>query len=75
MLMYTSCGWFFDDIGRIEAILVLRHAGRAISLAREVMGIDPEPALLAALDQAVSNVDGRTGRDIYEAEVAPQLNR
>ena len=29
----TSCGWFFDDIGGIEARQVLRYAAHAITLA------------------------------------------
>lgn len=33
--MFTSCGWFFDDIGGIEARQVLGYALRAISLSRE----------------------------------------
>ena len=71
MLMYTSCGWFFDDLGRIEAILVLRHAGRVISLSRKALRVDPEPGFLEMLDQARSNDGDRTGREIYLAEVAP----
>jgi alpha-amylase/alpha-mannosidase (GH57 family) len=34
MLMFTSCGWFFDDIGGIESQQVLRHAARAVELSR-----------------------------------------
>ena len=30
MLMYTSCGWFFDDIAGIEPVQVMRYAGRAM---------------------------------------------
>ena len=36
MLMYTSCGWFFDDISGIESVQVLRYACRAMQLVREV---------------------------------------
>jgi hypothetical protein len=32
LLMYTSCGWFFNDISGIETIQILRYAGRAIDL-------------------------------------------
>ena len=35
MLMYTSCGWFFNDLAGIETIQVLQYAGRAVQL---VMG-------------------------------------
>ncbi len=71
MLMYTSCGWFFDDISGLEAVFVLRHAGRVAELARQVLGLDLEPEFLSRLEAAPSNVDGMTGRDIYEREVTP----
>jgi alpha-amylase/alpha-mannosidase (GH57 family) len=32
MLMFTSCGWFFDDPARLETRQVLRYAGRALEL-------------------------------------------
>jgi alpha-amylase/alpha-mannosidase (GH57 family) len=39
MFMYTSCGWFFDEISRPEGTQILRYAARAIELAGEVTGI------------------------------------
>ena len=36
MLMYTSCGWFFDDISGIETVQVIQYAGRAIQLGQEL---------------------------------------
>jgi hypothetical protein len=36
MLMFTSCGWFFDDISGIEAIQIMHYASRAIQLAKEI---------------------------------------
>ncbi len=36
-LMYTSCGWFFDDISGIETVQVIAYAARAIQLAAEVI--------------------------------------
>ena len=36
MLMYTSCGWFFDDISGIETVQVIQYAGRVLQLAREL---------------------------------------
>jgi alpha-amylase/alpha-mannosidase (GH57 family) len=71
MLMYTSCGWFFDDISGLEAVFVLRHAGKVTELARQVLDLDLEPEFLARLEMAVSNVDGMTGRDVFEREVTP----
>ncbi len=71
MLMYTSCGWFFDDISGLEAVFVLRHAGRAVELARQVLGIDLEPELMDRLAAAPSNLDGVDGRVVYQREVSP----
>jgi alpha-amylase/alpha-mannosidase (GH57 family) len=73
MLMYTSCGWFFDDISGLESVLVLRHAGRVIDLTRRVLGDDLEPRFLEILGEARSNVAGRSGADVYRSDVAPFL--
>ncbi len=71
MLMYTSCGWFFDDISGLESVFVLRQAGRVIDLARKALDQDLEPGFLDILHEARSNVDSRTGRDIYFEAVVP----
>jgi alpha-amylase/alpha-mannosidase (GH57 family) len=34
-LMYTSCGWFFDDISGIETIQIIAYAGRVLQLAQK----------------------------------------
>src|SRR5207253_3559520 len=34
LLMYTSCGWFFDEISGLETTQCLRYAERAMQLAR-----------------------------------------
>jgi alpha-amylase/alpha-mannosidase (GH57 family) len=74
MLMYTSCGWFFDEISGIETVQVIQYAGRALQLAREVYGEVVEPRFLELLEQAKSNiVDHRNGRRIYEKFVAPAM--
>ena len=57
-LMYTSCGWFFDDIGGIETVQVIAYAARVLQLARQVFGEKAaplEPAFLARLAEARSN--------------------
>jgi len=72
MLMYTSCGWFFDDISGIEAVQILAYAARAAQLAAEVLGLDLEPELLRRLAAAPSNrPEYGTGRGVYERLVAP----
>ena len=66
MLMYTSCGWFFDDIGGIETVQILQYAARAMELARENGGPDLEPEFLRRLSWARSNDPRRgSGKDIY----------
>lgn len=71
LLMYTSCGWFFNDIARIEGVQLLRYAGRAVELARS-FGHDLEPTLLGRLALAKSHVPGQgDGRTLYEGHVTP----
>jgi alpha-amylase/alpha-mannosidase (GH57 family) len=56
-LMYTSCGWFFDDIGGIETVQIIAYAARVLQLARELFGArvkELEPAFLARLATAKS---------------------
>ena len=73
MLMYTSCGWFFDDIAGLEVVFVLRQAGRVIALTRRVLDQDLEPGFLKILDNAISNIDRRSGRDVYGDSVMPHM--
>jgi alpha-amylase/alpha-mannosidase (GH57 family) len=74
LLMYTSCGWFFNDLGGIETVQILRYAGRVVQLARELLDVDVEPALLSRLEKAKSNVPATgSGRDIYERQVRPSM--
>jgi alpha-amylase/alpha-mannosidase (GH57 family) len=75
MLMYTSCGWFFDELSGIETVQVIHYAGRALQLAAELFS-DPdlEPAFLSRLAHAKSNIAhrGDAGR-IYEKFVKPAV--
>jgi len=74
MLMYTSCGWFFDDLSGIETIQILRYAGRVLQLAEELDGIQLEPTFLEILSRATSNLSGYGGGDaIYERLVRPAV--
>lgn len=56
LMMFTSCGWFFDELSRLEPEQILLYAARALELARE-LGRDLEPAFVAALAKAPSNVE------------------
>jgi len=73
LLMYTSCGWFFDEVSGIETIQIIRYASRAIQLAREVGGPDLEPKFLHDLSLAHSNVEEyRDAAELYAKHVAPK---
>jgi hypothetical protein len=72
--MFTSCAWFFDDIGGLEPRQVLRYAARAIALAGPD-GTGLEARLLHTLATARSNdATVGTGRDVYLATVKPRVN-
>ena len=74
MLMYTSCGWFFDELSGIETVQVIQYAGRAIRLAEETCGVSLEPGFLERLEKAPSNIpDHGDGRRIYEKFVKPGM--
>lgn len=72
MLMYTSCGWFFDDVSGIESTQVIQYAGRLVRLAQEIFGDHLEEEFMALLERARSNVpEARDGRAIYGNTVKP----
>jgi alpha-amylase/alpha-mannosidase (GH57 family) len=74
MLMYTSCGWFFDEISGIETVQVMRYAGRAIQLANELFGVEMEDDFKAELAAAKSNLgEAKDGAHIYEGYVKPAM--
>ncbi|MCB2186089.1 MAG: DUF3536 domain-containing protein [Deltaproteobacteria bacterium] len=72
MTMFTSCGWFFDDIGGIEPIQNMWFAARAIQLARHLGVSGLEEELVNVLSRARSNEPQKgTGGDIWRRKVAP----
>jgi alpha-amylase/alpha-mannosidase (GH57 family) len=38
LLMYTSCGWFFDEISGIETTQIIAYAARVLQLAAQLFG-------------------------------------
>ncbi|MBV8436588.1 MAG: DUF3536 domain-containing protein [Silvibacterium sp.] len=69
-LMYTSCGWFFDEISGIETVQVIAYAARVLQLARCLFG-DPaaglEDEFKRRLSAARSNIPEWTdGAHIYD---------
>lgn len=74
LLMFTSCGWFFDDISGIETQQILLFAARVMQLAKKVAGVDYEPTFLKTLEGAKSNLPQFVnGAHIYELFVAPNI--
>jgi len=68
-LMFTSCGWFFNDISGIETTQLMKYAARALELAGGKDREKLESLLLAELEKAVSNVGKYgTGADLYMQE-------
>lgn len=72
MLMYTSCGWFFDELSGLETVQVLRYAARAMQLAERLFGVSLEPGFLERLAKAPSNrPEYRDGEGVWRALVEP----
>jgi alpha-amylase/alpha-mannosidase (GH57 family) len=74
MLMYTSCGWFFDEISGIETTQALRYASRALQLAEGLFDAALEKEFLQRLEKAPSNIpEFEQGAKIYEMFVKPTV--
>jgi len=56
VLMYTSCGWFFDEISGIETNQILQYALRAMDYAKDVANVDLHAEFTRRLSEAPSNV-------------------
>lgn len=73
MLMYTSCGWFFDEISGIETVQIMQYAARAAQLNKQISGVDLEPEFIKRLEAAPSNIrDLKNGAVVYQRFVLPQ---
>lgn len=71
LYMFTSCGWFFNEISGIEPVQILQYANRGIQLAEVYFEVDLESHFLTLLEKAPSNLPEYTnGKDIYEQLVA-----
>lgn len=71
-LMYTSCGWFFDEISGIETTQILQYACRALQLVSQVSEVNLEDEFLKRLGDAPSNVVLLgNGATVYRKYVIP----
>lgn len=73
LLMFTSCGWFFDDISQLESVLILKYAARAIQLSEKTGAAPLEPAFLKILEKAPGNLpEYGNGAVVYRKKVASE---
>ncbi len=74
MLMYTSCGWFFDELSGITTVQVIKYAARAIQLAQKYFPESLEHTLLDKLVNCKSNIKQyQDGKFIYLNFVKPLI--
>lgn len=74
LLMYTSCGWFFNDIAGIEPVQILKYAARVIDLMNQLDLPSPRARFLEILAEAKSNKpEAGTGADIFRDQVDPLM--
>lgn len=72
MLMYTSCGWFFDEVSGIETTQIMQYACRAMQLVAQVTTTHLEDEFLQRLESAPSNIPSmENAKQIYLKYVLP----
>jgi len=65
LFMFTSCGWFFDELSGIEPVQLMKYASRAMELASG-FGENFEQDFLSELKTARSNLSRyEDGAEIY----------
>jgi Domain of unknown function (DUF3536)/Glycosyl hydrolase family 57 len=70
LLMYTSCGWFFNELAGLETVQIMRYAARCVDLLAELGESPPIDDVLAILAEAQSNdPDEGDGRDVWRRHV------
>ena len=75
MLMYTSCGWFFDELSGLETVQAIQYAARAVQLASQLTGnANLESEFVERLARAKSNIpENQDGKRVYEQFVKPVM--
>jgi alpha-amylase/alpha-mannosidase (GH57 family) len=70
MFMFTSCGWFFSDVSRIEAVQNLRYAARVAETLRDLGFENADRGFLSLLAMAHSNYpEAGDGLALYQKAV------
>lgn len=72
MLMYTSCGWFFDEVSGIETTQIMQYACRAMQLISQISEFNLAEEFIRRLEGVPSNVPSlENGAQIYAKYVLP----
>ena len=70
LMMFTSCGWFFDDPGRVEPVQILRYAHRAMHFHESLGGRSLQEDFIQRLLPIESPDEGfANGRELFETKV------
>ena len=74
LLMYTSCGWFFDEVSSIEPVQILRYAAIAIQYLADLGGPRLEAEMARRLAEAPSNIPAfRNGGVVWARLIRPAV--
>jgi alpha-amylase/alpha-mannosidase (GH57 family) len=74
ILMFTSCGWFFDEISGIETNQILQYALRAMDYAQAISKIDLHNEFTRRLAEAPSNVYANGAASYLQNVVPTRVN-
>ena len=67
LYMFTSCGWFFDDISGIEPVQLMKFALRAMELVQPYTDKDLETGFKKMMARTKSNIpENGTGADVFD---------
>jgi hypothetical protein len=74
LLMYTSCGWFFDEISALEPTQILKYAAMALRYLSDLGGGNLEDEFVHRLEAAPSNIPAlANGGNVYRSLIAPAV--
>jgi alpha-amylase/alpha-mannosidase (GH57 family) len=74
MLMFTSCGWFFDELSSLEPVQILKYAAIALQYLRDLGGGHLEPDFVRRLEAAPTNApEYHDGGDVYRTLIRPAV--
>ena len=74
LLMYTSCGWFFDEISALEPTQILKYAAIALQHLRDLGGGEVEGEFVRRLEAAPSNLPAfANGGQVYRTLISPAV--